>query len=833
VSGWEASARPEREHRILDSLQARFGREETVDLLRDPDFAEAFPAYHWQVGFDEPEGPGSLSVSLTPSGALWQVDADGYPERQAAHFLDDDALRFALDVEETDTTFSSLPDSQIAAFFQFTDTSLEDYQRDAYLWSLLEPLRTIDGDTSMSVRITLGRHSAEQMALHHAAGIEPLEDASLTVDSLSYDDGAMTVYLLGETEAGTPIEAHLEVESTGQLREVGVTHFPGESSTDVSFIAFNVVMGLMYALLGLSLFVYFFRRFFARLVDVRQALWDGALVALPMSAFVAIFTGVVEMQGGTTLQVVLALAFVLLFFFVFFFVLMTALAGSTEALAQEAWASKLRASVLLRKAAFLNQRVGYAFLRGTLAGVALAGVAVAMLWLLPFPMRLKQDLNVLLGEIPARGVMPFLVAGPTAYWVLTPTLLGIGSFMRLRGLPSWLILAVASAAIVLLGPITFYFNPVFLTWLGTLPVALVSAWLFLRYDFLTAFLAYFFTMVGWTSANAYMIGTTNPTIDAIIAALVTVGALALGFVGARSGTTGDDRVNYVPDYITEMAQQERLKQELEIAHEVQMSFLPRTMPDVEGVDMAAMCLAASEVGGDYYDFIPLGDGRLAVVIGDVSGKGIQAAFYMTLTKGFFRSLIRQVHSPAEVLRRLNALFRESAPRGTFISMIYGVLDVEARTFTFARAGHNPLILKRSPSQEARSVAPQFVQPRGMAIGFASGERFDAHIEEEQLSLRLGDTVVLYTDGFSEAMDRDKALYSDERLARRIADLGALAAHEILHGVTTDVQRFAGAAAQHDDMTMLVFKLTAPPRSSSAASSPTCAPSPPTTASATT
>ena len=125
----------------------------------------------------------------------------------------------------------------------------------------------------------------------------------------------------------------------------------------------------------------------------------------------------------------------------------------------------------------------------------------------------------------------------------------------------------------------------------------------------------------------------------------------------------------MPSYIQELAQEERMKGELEIAYEVQASFLPRRMPMVEGLDLAAMCLPALEIGGDYYDFVELEKGRLAVVIGDVSGKGIQAAFYMTLVKGFFQTLCRMIDSPAELLRRLNVLFCENVPRGTFISMI--------------------------------------------------------------------------------------------------------------------------------------------------------------------
>jgi serine phosphatase RsbU (regulator of sigma subunit) len=142
------------------------------------------------------------------------------------------------------------------------------------------------------------------------------------------------------------------------------------------------------------------------------------------------------------------------------------------------------------------------------------------------------------------------------------------------------------------------------------------------------------------------------------------------------------------------------------------------------------------------------------------------------------------------------------PRGTFISMIYGVLDVEARTFTFARAGHNPVILKRSPSQHS-----EFLQPAGMALGLVEGDQFASTIKEARLDLRMGDVLVFYTDGFSEAMNLDKDQYGDERLADKVSGFGQKSASAILHAVAEDVHHFVEGMGRHDDMTMLVLKLS--------------------------
>ena len=125
-----------------------------------------------------------------------------------------------------------------------------------------------------------------------------------------------------------------------------------------------------------------------------------------------------------------------------------------------------------------------------------------------------------------------------------------------------------------------------------------------------------------------------------------------------------------------------------------MSFLPKENPILKGIDIASICIPAFEVGGDYYDFIRLGKNKLGIIIGDVSGKGTQAAFYMTLTKGFLKAIAKHTDSPAEVLTKMNELFYENVERGRFISMIYAVVDLENKLIRIARAGHNPVILSR-------------------------------------------------------------------------------------------------------------------------------------------
>ena len=232
-----------------------------------------------------------------------------------------------------------------------------------------------------------------------------------------------------------------------------------------------------------------------------------------------------------------------------------------------------------------------------------------------------------------------------------------------------------------------------------------------------------------------------------------------------------------------------------------MSFLPRANPEFTTLDIASRCLPALEVGGDYYDFVQLGGNRLGVVIGDVSGKGTQAAFYMTLTKGFLRALANMSDSPSFILTQLNRLFYDNVKRGVFISMIYGIFDMEDGTLSMARAGHNPVVMRKPSEQEL-----QMIHPKGLALGMEKGDAFERLIQEVKIPLHPNDLFVFYTDGFPEAMNKEKEEFGDDRFEESIEKHSGGTAEEILQGVFQDVKLFAGKAEQHDDMTMVVVKI---------------------------
>jgi serine phosphatase RsbU (regulator of sigma subunit) len=257
----------------------------------------------------------------------------------------------------------------------------------------------------------------------------------------------------------------------------------------------------------------------------------------------------------------------------------------------------------------------------------------------------------------------------------------------------------------------------------------------------------------------------------------------------------------MPAFAKHITERQRLQQELEIARSVQMSFLPKANPKVVELDIASRCAPALEVGGDYYDFIDAGNKRLGVVVGDVSGKGTQAAFFMTLTKGFVRALAEVSPSPSAVLTRVNKLFYDNVERGVFISMVYGIFDTAGRVLTIARAGHNPVIMRKTKADQV-----QVVNPMGLALGLDAGDTFAKSIQEVAIPFQSGDLFVFYTDGFPEAMNKTLEEFGEERLCQTVQMHAHRSAAEIMDGIFAEMKQFVGKAKQHDDMTIVVVKV---------------------------
>jgi sigma-B regulation protein RsbU (phosphoserine phosphatase) len=252
-------------------------------------------------------------------------------------------------------------------------------------------------------------------------------------------------------------------------------------------------------------------------------------------------------------------------------------------------------------------------------------------------------------------------------------------------------------------------------------------------------------------------------------------------------------------------EKQRLDDELRIAHEIQTSLLPDRPPTIEGLTIADLCVPAKEVGGDYYDFFDLGSRRLGILVADVAGKGTSAALYMAELKGLMLALSQQERSPKALLTRVNRLLADHLDNRSFITMTYGVIDLDAHTLTHARAGHTPLIVVSDRCPDEMEV----VVPNGMVLGLrlpGAGDRFESLLEEHTMPIAPGDVIVFYTDGITEAMNVDGDLFSDESLGRVVCSHRHLDATGIRERVLRDVHAFVGEAEPHDDMTMVIVKV---------------------------
>jgi serine phosphatase RsbU (regulator of sigma subunit) len=329
----------------------------------------------------------------------------------------------------------------------------------------------------------------------------------------------------------------------------------------------------------------------------------------------------------------------------------------------------------------------------------------------------------------------------------------------------------------------------------------VTVWSFYRYDALTAFMSLYTFKVLEETAGLLVVGNSAYTVSGWLVIGVLGALIVAGLASRMRKREVTDFDEIMPAFAKHISERQRLQQELEIARSVQMSFLPKANPKVVELDIASRCEPALEVGGDYYDFIDAGNKRLGVVVGDVSGKGTQAAFFMTLTKGFVRALAEVSASPSVVLTRVNKLFYENVERGVFISMVYGIFDITEHVLTIARAGHNPVIMRKTKADQV-----QVINPMGLALGLDAGDTFAKSIQEVAIPFQSGDLFVFYTDGFPEAMNKTLEEFGEDRLCQAVQKHAFRSSAEIMDGIFAEMKLFVGKAAQHDDMTIVVVKV---------------------------
>jgi serine phosphatase RsbU (regulator of sigma subunit)/putative methionine-R-sulfoxide reductase with GAF domain len=272
-----------------------------------------------------------------------------------------------------------------------------------------------------------------------------------------------------------------------------------------------------------------------------------------------------------------------------------------------------------------------------------------------------------------------------------------------------------------------------------------------------------------------------------------------GIAGQAAIAVANDRL------LEEVAEQERMRQELEVAQRIQASFLPESCPYVEGWDLAAVWRSARQVGGDFYDFIPLPSpvgaegpeaGRIGLVIADVADKGVPAALFMALSRTLVRTMLIDGRPPDMAIARANDLILADARSGLFVTVFYAVLHADSGEIAYVNAGHVPPLVVR-----AADGTTEELRVPGMALGILPDMQYEVYTTH----LEQGDTLVLYTDGITDAVAPDMQMFGLEQLKRVVSVHRLQSARELAETITGAVADFAGDTAQFDDLTLVVAK----------------------------
>ncbi len=249
----------------------------------------------------------------------------------------------------------------------------------------------------------------------------------------------------------------------------------------------------------------------------------------------------------------------------------------------------------------------------------------------------------------------------------------------------------------------------------------------------------------------------------------------------------------------EMVSRERLETEVQLARQIQETFIPKNIVAPAGWGLSARWRTALQMGGDFYDVIDLADGRLGLFIADVADKGIPAALFMALTRTLVRAAVLQTDSPAEALRQVNDLLYPDCEQGMFVTAVYGALDPKTGRFTYANAGHNPPMLLRAGVVEA--LKPELLTRTGIALGVIE----HAEMFERSIDLAPGDRLIFYTDGITEAFSAAGDMFGDERLQNVLTASTVETTEAILDEIEAAVDHFVADTPVSDDITLIALR----------------------------
>ena len=252
-----------------------------------------------------------------------------------------------------------------------------------------------------------------------------------------------------------------------------------------------------------------------------------------------------------------------------------------------------------------------------------------------------------------------------------------------------------------------------------------------------------------------------------------------------------------PAFEKEIRERERIEQELRVARLIQQTLLPKTLPELPGYDVAAYYQPAREVGGDFYDFLDLEDGRMGFVVGDVTDKGVPAALVMATTRTMLRAAAQRLDTPGEVLKRVNDVLVQEIPPNMFVTCLYAILERESGRLVYANAGHDLPYRRRA----GRSEGAEELRARGMPLGLMPGMGY----EEKEILLEKGESILFYSDGLVEAHDVHREMFGFPRL-QGLVGTHRSGGSSLVSFLLSELRRFTGEDwEQEDDITLVTLE----------------------------
>jgi len=248
------------------------------------------------------------------------------------------------------------------------------------------------------------------------------------------------------------------------------------------------------------------------------------------------------------------------------------------------------------------------------------------------------------------------------------------------------------------------------------------------------------------------------------------------------------------------AEKIRIENDLKLARKIQQGLLPKCLPDIKRLDISGEMIPAMQVGGDYYDVIPVSDSKLFIVVGDVSGKGLPASLYMTKLQTMVQLSCIDGRTPKEILIDVNKRIYSSIERNSFITMTLALFDMDKMSVRFCRAGHMPILT-------ANNGTVDIYKSQGLGIGLEQGIIFESTLIELEINLIPGQIYAFYSDGITEAMNEKDEMFGEDKLTEILKGKSNTRSTEVMNRVWNEVKQFRGSAHPNDDMTMVIVKVS--------------------------